>query len=180
MEKDKEIIALCLADESREKGFRILVQTYQERIYRIIRQMLLNHEDANDVMQEVFIKVWKSISKFQGKSSLYTWIYRIAVNESLNYLKTQKRKHLFSFQSFDKVLIDKLHSDPYFDANEAEIILQKALLKLPDKQRLVFNLHYFEKMKFEDMQTCLNTSSGALRASYHIAVKKIKKELSEF
>lgn len=158
----------------------MLVETYQERIYRIIRQMLLNHEDTNDVMQEVFIKIWKSLSHFKGNSSLYTWIYRIAVNESLNFLKSQKRRNMLRFQSFDRTLIEKLRSDPYFDSNEAEIKLQKTLLKLPDKQRLVFNLHYFEKMKFEDMQALLGTSSGALRASYHIAVKKIKKELVDF
>ena len=142
--------------------------------------MLLNHEDTNDVMQEVFIKIWKSLSHFKGNSSLYTWIYRIAVNESLNFLKSQKRRNMLRFQSFDRTLIEKLRSDPYFDSNEAEIKLQKTLLKLPDKQRLVFNLHYFEKMKFEDMQALLDTSSGALRASYHIAVKKIKKELVDF
>ncbi len=177
--KEEEILKLCSRAETFEKGFRLLVHTHQESIYRIIRQMVLNHEDANDIMQEVFIKVWRSLSKFRKESSLSTWIYRIAVNETFNFLKKQKRKQFFLSGDRTTMVMERLRSDPYFDGQEIEIKLQEALLQLPDRQRLVFNMRYYEDMKFDEIEEILGTSSGSLRASYHIAVKKVKKYLIE-
>lgn len=177
MNKEKEILELCLSASTQEEGYRLLVENYQESIYRIIRQMVLNHEDTNDLMQDVFIKIWKYLPNFKQDSSLFTWIYRIATNHTLNFLKKKKRKYMFLLKEYNQEMIERLSSDPYFDGDEAEIKLQNALLKLPEKQRLAFNMHYFEDMKFSEIEKIVGTSSGALRASYHIAVKKIKKEL---
>ncbi len=177
MDKEKEIVKLCLSQQTQEKGYRILIETYQKSIYRIIRQMVLNHDDANDLMQDVFIKIWKSLPQFKQDSTLFTWIYRIATNHTLNFLKKKKIKYMFLLKEYNQEMIEQLSSDPYFDGEEAEIKLQKALLKLPEKQRLTFNMHYFEDLKFSEMEKILGTSSGALRASYHLAVKKIKIDL---
>lgn len=169
---DEQILALLKNGRSLEKGFRMLVELYQKKLYWQIRRMVLDHEDANDVLQNVFIKVYRNISSFQERSGLSTWLYRIALNETLTYLKSKKRKTTITFDTTD--IAAQLHADPYFDGDEAQIRLQEAIAELPEKQRAVFNLRYFDEMPYEEMSKVMGTSVGALKASYHHAVKKIE------
>lgn len=136
--------------------------------------MVIDHDDANDVTQEVFIKVWKNLDNFRAESQLYTWVYRIATNECLNFLSKKKRKNLLSWSSAEKELGEKIDDTIHMEGSHVQMVLQKALLKLPDKQRLVFNMKYFDEMKYEDISEITGTSVGALKASYHHAVKKIE------
>jgi len=176
---DKEIIQLVINPQTSEKGFNILVKNYQERIYWHIRRMVYMHDDANDIAQNTFVKIWQNLSSFRSDSNLYTWIYRIATNETFDFLKKKKR-YVFSVTGdYRDELNRNLEDDSIFDGDEIEKKLQKALLTLPDKQRIVFNMKYFDEMKYKEMSTILNTSVGALKASYHHAVKKIKKSLDE-
>jgi RNA polymerase sigma-70 factor (ECF subfamily) len=177
MEDSKLIEKLHNQDTQRE-AFAELVDVYSEALYWQIRKIILSHDDANDVLQNTFIKVWTSIDGFRGDSKLSTWLYRIAINESISYLNKQRSLHNVSIDDTDSFLITKLESDPYFDGDEAQLKLQKALLILPEKQRIVFNMKYFDEMKYEDMSEILETSVGALKASYHHAVKKIEEFLS--
>ncbi len=154
-----------------------MLNTYQQRVYWHIRKMVIIHEDADDLTQNTFIKAWNSLDKFRGDSSLYTWLYRIATNESLNFLKKKKRWSVFSANSYQEVLEGQLATSDGISGDAIELKLQKALLTLPDKQRLVFNLKYFDEMKFEEIADITNTSVGALKASYHHAVKKIENYL---
>jgi RNA polymerase sigma-70 factor (ECF subfamily) len=161
------------------QAFKEIIKKYQVRLYWHIRKMVVNHDDTDDILQNTFIKIWKGLPSFQGDSKLYTWLYRIATNESLTFLK-QKKKWFFS--PIDEVNNDmsyKLESDPYFDGDEAQLKLQQAILKLPDKQRLVFNMRYFDEISYEEMSNMLGTSEGALKASYHHAVKKIEEFLKQ-
>lgn len=174
---DRELIADLKQDNRKEFAFQILVKKYQERLYWHIRKIVLYHEDADDVLQNTFIKVWKSIANFREESSLFTWLYRIATNESITFLNEKKRKKLLPLTEESQFIIDNLVSDPYFDGDEIQLQLQKAILKLPEKQRIVFNLKYFEEMKYEEMAEILDTSVGALKASYHHAVKKVEEYL---
>ena len=144
-----------------------------------MRRIVLSHEDANDVLQNVFIKVWSNLQNFQGKSSLSTWLYRIAVNESLDFLRKQKLADKVSADE-DVSVASRLMSDEYFDGDEVQARLQEAVARLPEVQRMVFNLKYFEEMKYSEMSQILNTSEGALKASYHLAVKKITEYLHLF
>ena len=178
MMTDQEILSLLHAEDSAEKGFRMLMQKYQERLYWHIRRMVLEHEDANDVIQNTFIKVFKSIKRFEGKSKLYTWLYRIATNEALTFLKKKKRKETVTLDD-ESNRINKLQSDPYFDGEEASLLLQKALAQLPEKQRMVFNLRYFDEMSYKEIEEVLETSVGALKASFHHALKKVQVFLKE-
>jgi RNA polymerase sigma factor (sigma-70 family) len=172
---DKELVNLFLNPETRHYGFNLLVNKYKERIYWHIRRMVVNHDDADDLVQETFLKIWQGLGKFRGESSLYTWFYRIATNECITFLK-KKRNHFFlPLINVEKTLERSLKTDPWFDGDELEIKLQKALLILPEKQRLVFNLRYFEEMPYVEMSKVLRTSEGALKASFHHAVKKIEK-----
>lgn len=139
--------------------------------------MVIDHEDANDLTQEVFVKIWKNLEKFQGNSQLYTWMYRIATNECLSFLKKKRNKYFIPIVDVNKELSNKLENGPYVSGDEVQLKLQKAILKLPDKQRLVFNMKYFDELKYEEMSQVLGTSVGALKASYHLAVKKIEQEL---
>lgn len=175
--KDQEILEKFKQPESKNYAFNILVRTYQERIYWHIRKMVIDHEDANDLTQEVFVKVWKNLDKFKGKSQLYTWIYKIATNECLNFLSKKRKKFLIPIVDVKAELANKLESSEYISGDEVQLKLQKALLKLPDKQRLVFNMKYFDEMKYDDISEVVGTSVGALKASYHLAVKKIEKFL---
>jgi RNA polymerase sigma-70 factor (ECF subfamily) len=168
-----DIIHLSDRPESREKLFRIIIKSYKERIYWLVRRMLIVHEDTDDVVQNTFIKVWENLSKYRGDAHIYTWIYRIAVNESLLFLKKKKKFNTTS-SDHNEHLLQHLESDVYFEGDEFQLKLQKALLLLPDKQRLVFNLKYFEEMKYKEMALVLNKSEGALKANYHHAVKKIE------
>lgn len=173
-EYDEEKIVEMLSDLGQQrKAFALVVGQYSESLYWKIRRMVLSHEDANDVLQNTFVKAWNSIATFQGKSKLSTWLYRIAINESLDFLRHQKLVQQVSTDETTGVS-QKLLADEYFDGNRAEAILQEAISTLPDVQRLVFNLRYFDEMKYSDMSELLHTSEGALKSSYHIAVKKIK------
>ncbi|MEK6476493.1 sigma-70 family RNA polymerase sigma factor [Catalinimonas sp. 4WD22] len=162
----------------REQAFNQVVKKYQQRVYFLVRKMVIDHEDADDVVQEVFIKVWKNLGGFAGSSQLFTWIYRIATNESLRFLEKKKKKRFWiSMNDTNTELTSKLETSPHMSGDEVQKKLQKALLKLPDKQRLVFNLKYFEELKYEEMAEITGTSVGSLKASYHHAVKKIEEDL---
>ena len=177
MENESKFIAKLKDKESQNKSFEILLSKYKEPIYWHIRKIVLDHDDAHDVLQNTFIKVFKAISGFKEQSKLYTWIYRIATNESLNFIKSKAKKH---FKTSEEIMItqtNKLKEDPYFDGDELQIKLQELIHTLPVKQKLVFQMKYEQEMKFKDISEILGTSEGALKASYHIAVKKIKKEI---
>jgi len=169
---DEQLLELIHLDK--ESGFRSLMHQYQEQTYWHIRRMVTTHEDADDVVQNTFIKVFRNLDKFKGNSKLYTWIYRIATNESLTYLKNRKRRHSESIDDSENNIENNLIADVFFDGNNVQMILQKAIISLPDKQKAVFNLRYYEEMPYNDMSEVLNTSVGALKASYHHAVKKIE------
>lgn len=167
-------MALYRQPDTREKGFTAIIQKYQERLYWHIRRLVLDHDDANDVLQNVFIKVWKNLEGFREDAQLFTWLYKIATNECLTFLEQQKRKSAVSLSDVETGLSNKLRADTQFDANKLEWKLQRAILSLPEKQRVVFNLRYYDEMPYEEMSRVLETSEGALKASYHHAVKKIE------
>ncbi len=176
-EKDQKILSLLRRPETRNYGFQLLVDTYKERVYSIVRRMVIRHDDADDIVQDVFVRIWENIDGFREESSLYTWIYRIAVNESLRFLKSKRLKLFLPLMDVSAQL-EKLVDDPHhFNGTQIERKLQKAILKLPDKQRLVFNMRYYEGFTYEEISEMLGTSVGALKASYHLAVKKIEKYL---
>jgi RNA polymerase sigma-70 factor (ECF subfamily) len=175
MEKDNRQLIKDLKDKNtRDLAFHTLVQNYQERLYWHIRKMVLNHEDTDDILQNTFVKAWRSIGNFREESSIYTWLYRIATNESLTFINSNKRKSFVPMNDNSEFLMNNLTSDPYFEGDEIQMKLQEAILKLPDKQRLVFNMKYFEELKYEQISEILDTSVGALKASYHHAAKKIE------
>jgi RNA polymerase sigma factor (sigma-70 family) len=177
--QDEEILRLFRESHSREKGFTMLVKKYQEKLYWQIRRMVLSHDDADDVLQNVFIKVWNNLENFQENSKLYTWLFRIATNESLTFLNQAKKRLSYDIDSEDYSMADRLKADPYFEGDEIQIKLQEAINTLPDKQKQVFLLRYYDEMKYEEMSDVLDTSVGALKASFHHAVKKIEKYLTE-
>ncbi len=174
---DDQILSLCQKETNIEHGFKLLMQKYQERLYWHVRRMVFEHDDANDVIQNTFIKVYRSIHKFEGKSQLYTWLYRIATNESITFLNKKNRKSTASLDNEDYNLENQLKADDYFDGDEIQRKLQEALNTLPEKQRAVFNLRYFDAMSYAEISETLGTSVGALKASYHHAVKKIESYL---
>ncbi len=161
------------------QAFEVLVNTYKERLYWHIRQIVLNHDDADDVLQNVFIKVFRNIEGFKGDSKLYSWMYRIATNEALTFLKTKSRKLRVNSEELQEKLANNLESDVYFEGEEIQLQLQKAIATLPEKQKLIFNMKYFQEMKYDEISEILETSVGGLKASYHIAVKKIEAYLKE-
>lgn len=169
---DKEIVKQLEDPKTQRKAFSLIVSQYTEPLYWKIRRIVLTHDDANDVLQNVFIKAWTNIADFQNKSKLSTWLYRIAINESLDFLRKQKAASAISADE-DVSVANRLMADEYFDGDETEAQLQEAIAKLPDVQRTVFNLRYFDEMKYSEMSKLLDTSEGALKASYHLAVKKI-------
>ena len=178
MEKsDLDLITDLKNEKTRDLAFHTLVKKYQERLYWHIRKIVMDHDDADDVLQNTFIKVWRSIDKFREESSLYTWLYRIATNESLTFINSNKRRTMIPMNETSEFLMNNLVSDAHFEGDEIQIRLQEAILKLPEKQRIVFNLKYFEEMKYEDMSQVLDTSVGALKASFHHAAKKIEEFL---
>lgn len=177
---DKLILEKFANEVTRDEAFKILLEKYQEKIYWHVRRFVLDHDDANDLVQDVFIKVWKNLAKFRADAQLYTWIYRIASNESITFLN-KKKKHLnisIDDEGSD-FLSETLTASSYFNGDKAQLKLQRALLTLPDKQRLVFNMKYFEDLKYDEISDILGTSVGALKASYHLAVKKIENYFSE-
>jgi RNA polymerase sigma-70 factor (ECF subfamily) len=173
---DQEILDLCRSSRTRERGFRILLGQYKERVYWHIRRILYDHDDANDVTQDVFVKVWKSLDSFRGDSKLFSWIYRIATNESLNYLKKIQKKKNISLDQVSNYLENKVQHENV-TGDEIERKLHNALVKLPQKQRLVFNMKYFQNLKYREIAEILDISEGSLKASYHYAVKKIEESL---
>jgi len=173
MALNEKNLIVRLSDPSQQRqAFSDVVHQYSEQLYWKIRRMVLNHEDANDVLQNVFIKAWMNLEDFQNKSKLSTWLYRIAINESLDFLRKQKHQQVLSTDE-NMTVSNKLLADEYFDGDETEALLQEAIASLPEVQRVVFNLRYFDEMKYSEISSVLGTSEGALKASYHLAVKKI-------
>ncbi len=160
--------------ETQAKAFEVLINTYKERLYWHIRRIVLNHDDTDDVLQNTFIKVYSNIDSFKGNSKLYSWIYRIATNESLTFLQTKSRKLGLSSEELQGKLVDNLRSDVYFEGDEIQLKLQEAIATLPEKQKLIFNMKYFQEMKYEEISEILETTVGGLKASYHLASKKIE------
>ncbi len=177
--EDQELIEKFGREESRNYAFNLLMTKYQERVYWHIRKMVVDHDDADDLVQEVFVKIYHKLEGFRGESGLFTWIYRIATNECLNFLQKKRRRFFLPIHDVEGELQSKLEDANHFSGDEIELKLQKALLNLPEKQRLVFNMKYFEDMKYDEISEVLGTSVGALKASYHHAVKKIKLELGD-
>ena len=162
-----------------ERGLRLMMDTYQEKLYWSIRKMVFNHDDANDVLQNCFIKAYRNIKGFEGKSKLYTWLYRISMNESITFLNKKKRQATSSLDEEESAVAASLKSDEYFDGNKAQQKLMQAIEALPEKQMMVFKLRYYEEMPYEEMSELLDTSVGALKASFHHAVKKIEEQLKQ-
>ena len=177
IEDEKDLVKrLCSVNQS-DKAFAELVDIYKERLYWHIRYMLKNHEDTDDVLQNVFIKIYKNIKKFKGDSRLYSWMYRIARNESLTFLKKRSKILKISSEELQNYIVDNLESDVYFEGDEIQLKLQKAISTLPEKQREVFQLRYFEEMKYQEMSKLLQTSESALKSNYHHASKKVEEYL---
>ena len=175
---EEEIVAQLKDENLRAAAFSVIVKEHSDDIYRHIRRMVLIHADADDIVQNTFIKAWLNIDSFQGKSKISTWLYRIAINETLTFLN-KNRGTLISLDTPEGAIAEQLESDTYFCGNRADALLQEAIARLPEKQRLVFNMKYYDEMKYEEISSILDTSVGALKASYHIAVKKIEDFLSK-
>ena len=171
---DKELLLKLRNPETINYGFNLLARKYQQKMYWHIRKMVIDHDDADDLVQEVFVKVWKHIGNFREDAQLYTWIYRIATNECLNFLRKKRIRLFLPIHDVQNELAEKLDSSPYIDGDEIQLKLQKALLKLPNKQRMVFNMKYFDEMKYDKISEITGTSVGSLKANYHHAVKKIE------
>ena len=171
---DREILKLY-REGGREEAFRLLVQTYTERLYWHIRRMVLDHDDTDDCLQNTFVKAWQSLDRFRGDAQLYTWLYRIATNESITFLTRQQTRGEYA----DLAAAGRLSTDPWFDGDQLQAALHKAIAKLPPKQKAVFNLRYFDEMPYEQISRVLDTSEGALKASYHHAYEKVKAWVKE-
>jgi len=176
--EESHLIDQLKNDDTREEGFKTLLNLYKERLYWHIRKIVVSHEDADDVLQNTFIKIYKNINKFKGDSKLYTWLYRIATNEAITHLNKAARFSNTTSEEVKQLAINKLESDVYFEGDDIQRKLQKAISSLPEKQQLEFNMKYFDNIKYKDMSEILETSEGALKASYHIAVKKIETYLT--
>jgi len=171
---DAELLMQFRNQQTKESAFTTIIKKYQEKLYWHIRRMVVDHEDTNDVLQNVFIRVWNGLENFREDSQLYTWLYRIATNESLTFLEGQKKRSAVSLSDVESGLSNKIKADKHFDANKLEWKLQLAIQQLPEKQKVVFTLRYYDEMPYEEMSRVLETSEGALKASYHHAVKKIE------
>ena len=171
---DSELLVQFRSPDTKEKAYTSIIRKYQEKLYWHIRRMVVEHEDANDVLQNVLIRVWKGLESFREDSKLYTWLYRVATNECLTYLEQQKKRTSVSLSDVESGLSNKIIADKHFDPNRLEWKLQLAIHQLPEKQRIVFSLRYYDEMPYEEMSRVLETSEGALKASYHHAVKKIE------
>jgi len=178
--EDALILEKFADSRTRDEAFGILLEKYQQKIYWHVRRFVLDHDDANDLVQDIFIKVWKNLDKFRADAQLYTWIYRIATNECITFLNRKKQNLSISLDDENSgFLAESLTESAYFNGDQAQLKLQQALLTLPDKQRLVFNMKYFDDLKYDEISSILGTSVGALKASYHLAVKKIERFLSD-
>ncbi len=179
LSSEQDILALIATRGTREKGYRQLVDRYQERIYWQVRKMVLSHDDTHDVVQNVFIKVYKGISSFKGDSKLSTWLFRIAYNESVTFLNKRARQLKVTDQELADRMVSNLEADVHFTSSEVELALQKALASLPARQKQIFNLRYYDEIKFKDIAEILDLSEGAVKSSYHIAAKKIESHIRE-
>jgi RNA polymerase sigma-70 factor (ECF subfamily) len=173
--EDREILDLLNKQAFSEKGFQLLVNKYNQKLYWCIRRLVYDHNDAEDALQNTFMKVWSNIKKFRKDSGLYTWLYRIATNEALSLLKKSKRHRELSFEDASREINALSGNDPLYSGDTINDRLQAAILTLPPRQRIVFNMKYFDEMKYDEMSEVLETSTGALKASYHLATKKIEK-----
>jgi RNA polymerase sigma factor, sigma-70 family len=176
---DNELLSQFQKEETRNFAFHLIVQKYQEKIYWHIRKLVIDHDDANDVVQNTFVKAWSGLQNFREESQLYTWLYRIATNEALTFLKRKRTRFFLPLVDVESQLAQTLESDPFFNGDDAELKLQRAILSLPEKQRVVFNMKYYDELTYEEISDILGTSVGALKASYHLATKKIEKFLEE-
>jgi RNA polymerase sigma factor (sigma-70 family) len=176
---DKELLVIFKDSDRRNYAFNLIVRKYTERLYWHIRKLVIDHDDANDLLQNTFLKAWNALDDFREESQLYTWLYRIATNEALTFLGSKRRKFFLPIVDYERQLSNTLESDEYFSGDELQKKLQKAVLSLPEKQRVVFNMKYYDDMTYEDISEVLGTSEGALKASYHHAVKKIEKFLDK-
>lgn len=176
---ENELVLQFSQPKKRSNAFSVVVNTYQERLYWHIRKMVLSHEDANDVLQNTFLKAWNGLEGFRGDSQVSTWLYRIATNETLTFLTNKRMRSHNSIDEVEEGLLQNLQADTYFNGNEIQMKLQMAILTLPEKQRLVFNMKYFDDITYDQMEAILGTSVGALKASYHYAVKKIEKYFAD-
>ena len=174
MQEEQEFIAQLLNLKTQNQAFQKLIVDYQRPLYNHIRNIVLNHDDTDDVLQNTFIKIFQNLKNFKGESKLFSWMYRIATNEALSFLKKKEKKSGISSETLQNKVIDNLEADVFFDGNEIQIKLQKAIALLPEKQQLIFKMKYFEELKYETISEILGTSVGGLKASYHIAVKKIE------
>ena len=174
MQEEQEFINRLLNPKTQNQAFQQLLQDYQRPLYNHVRNIVLNHDDTDDVLQNTFIKIFKNLKNFKGESKLFSWMYRIATNESLTFLKQKSKNSGITSESLQNKTIDNLEADVYFDGNEIQIKLQKAIALLPEKQQLVFKMKYFQELKYEEISEILGTSVGGLKASYHLAVKKIE------
>jgi RNA polymerase sigma-70 factor (ECF subfamily) len=174
LQEEQEFINQLLNSKTQNQAFQRLILDYQRPLYNHIRNIVLNHDDTDDVLQNTFIKVFQNLKNFKGDSKLFSWMYRIATNEALTFLKQKSKRSGFSSETIQNKAIDNLEADVFFDGNEIQIKLQKAIALLPEKQQLIFKMKYFEELKYEAISEILGTSVGGLKASYHIAVKKIE------
>lgn len=177
MENEKVFIEELLNPKTQDIAFRKLVREFQKPLYNHIRTIVINHDDTDDVLQNTFIKVFRNLNNFKGESKLFSWMYRIATNESLTFIQQRAKSSKITSEEYLQQKVEKLPADVYFDGDEIQLKLQKAIAKLPEKQQLVFKLRYFEEIKYEELSLILETSVGSLKASYHIAVKKIEEYL---
>ena len=179
MEEQTLLVHALQNSATQEAGFKTLIKEYQQPLYWHIRKIVFDHEDADDVLQNTYIKIFKNIKNFRGESKLFSWMYRIATNEALTFIKHKSRKLGLSLNEFNEKQVNQLEADVYFEGDTIALKLQLAVANLPEKQRLVFNLKYYEELKYEEISEILETSVGGLKASYHHAVKKIKNELEQ-
>jgi len=177
---DKVLLFQFREAATKEQAFTAIIKKYQEKLYWHVRRLVVDHDDANDVLQNMFIKVWNGLENFREDSQLYTWLYRIATNEGLSFLEQQKRRNTVSLSDVEAGLSNQVKADTNFDANKLEWKLQVAIQQLPEKQRIVFNLRYFDEMPYQEMSRILDTSEGALKASYHHAAKKIEEFIKNY
>lgn len=176
---EETLVAQLKQKDTQAKAFEVLINTYKERLYWHIRRIVMDHDDSDDVLQNTFIKVFRNIDGFKGDSKLFSWMYRIATNESLTFLKQKSRKLGVDSEALQTHMANNLQADVYFEGDAIQYKLQQAIAKLPEKQKLVFNMKYFEELKYDEISEILETSVGGLKASYHLAVKKIESYLKE-
>jgi RNA polymerase sigma-70 factor (ECF subfamily) len=171
---DIELVELFRDTDKKHYAFNLLVRKYREKVYYFVRRMVVDHDDSDDVVQNIFIKVWNNLESFREDSKLFTWLYRIAVNESLSFLKSKQLRSYLSLSSPEAMMVKSLRDDPFFDGQEIQKRLREAIIRLPKKQQLVFNMRYYDELSYDEMSEILGTSVGALKASYHFATKKIE------